>query len=213
MRRGSGLYLAAMRSPKIRGLRRHFRRFQRLQQQLSEVEFDTLQQREFFQIFPLLDPWGWGYYDKLARPPAGFRREVLRGLLAVHAQWQRELAAYPEPYQLALELFEQSFPDSRVIVRIRGCIWTDAERAATPVPGNPPLPAEYQSVPGIEQLCWTACYQEQETSAEDYPDDAEGRAALQAMLRRFGYREAVDAAGRPVYYLRISRVWVGTAPT
>lgn len=143
-----------------------------------------------------LRPWADWFYRR--QPPTAIRRALLAGLLKTHADWLRELQTQPEPFYLAVWLFEFPFSHSQVVAatdeRIAHYETVFAEQSGK----TPTFPAEYAAVPGVADLDWRL-YIEVEA---DY-EPPQGRVK--------GYRQETDANGQLLHIWQGGRVWVGRA--
>lgn len=99
-----------------------------------------------------LGPWHWHHQQ----PPQRVRQLAARHLLTTFLDWQHQLRAQPKPFYLAIWLVGPEFAHSSQVVTGIG------ERQARyggmfgePDSTGPPLPPEYQQLPGAGQLTWT----------------------------------------------------------
>lgn len=194
---------------KVRGLTRHFRRFEQSKHHPEPLTWDELREGIYVNEKLGLAPWVASSFAN--SPPGRFRREAFAKLLATHALWQRVLRGFPEPYYLAVWLMDSRFRDSQVVAGIRERVTRYEHVFGEPDPEAPPLPPEYRNVPGAEQLHWTAYHKE-------YADtfDAENATAEQqdweTRLRRRRYRTVEDEEYGTIYLFREGHVWVGRSP-
>ncbi|WP_400191083.1 hypothetical protein [Hymenobacter sp. B81] len=190
---------------KVRGRRRQLRRFAQSSHLPVPWSLRQLHQDQYDYARPGLAPW---YGSSFAsNPPTRIRQEVFKALLATHTQWQCQLQDYAEPHYLAVWVMNSVFRESQVVAGVGSRREYYAGVFGLPDPAAPPLPPEYQAVPGAGQLRWTAYQHEVPVGHWEFDDAAEAT----QFLRRVRYRTVADAAGNPLYLIRLGRVWVGKA--
>ncbi|GAA4387248.1 hypothetical protein [Hymenobacter koreensis] len=192
---------------KARGVRRHFRRFAHGKLHPEPLSFQRRHQNHYDYAKLGLGPWLSTSFASL--PPVGFRREAFQLLLATHAQWQQELTANPDPYYLAIWLMESCFRDSQVVAAIEQRIGHYERVFELPDPTAPPLPPEYEAVPGAELLHWTAYHHAVPHTFDAATASPQEQQEWAAFLRRVQYRTVPNAECGTVYLISTGRVWVG----
>jgi hypothetical protein len=196
---------------KLRGMRRRARQFgpwQLLASASSPLE--ALAYRQY--AIANLAATGWRSF--LSRndyrhpvPPPGIRRAMLAGLLSIYQHWHQVLQQGPESFYLRLWINEREFVRSEVVAAIGARIDWYEGLFETPLPGNPPLPAELRQVPGVQALHWQAYYNEAVFSAEDLNTDS----VLKKWVMRRPHR-TVEQADDLLYVVRTGRYWIGGLP-
>lgn len=192
---------------KVRGLIRHFRRFEQGKLRPEPLTWDELRTGIYVNKKLGLAPWVASSFAN--SPPTRFRQEAFAQLLTTHAFWQRELSGFPEPYYLAVWLMDSRFRDSQVVAGIQERITRYEHVFGEPDPEAPPLPPEYRRVPGAEQLHWTAYHKEYADTFDAEHASAEERQDWENLLRRRRHRIVEDEEYGTVYLFHEGRVWVG----
>jgi hypothetical protein len=190
-----------MRRKKIRGLKRHFRRYAAMKQFSEPLDVEWLYKQHYVYSKLGLAPWVGATFA--SNPPVRFRQEAFLSLLLTHQQWQNTFTDFPEPVYSAVWLMDSRFRDSQVVVGIRERITRYENIFATVVTPTPPLPIEYRHLPGVAQLHWTAYFDE----IALWPDDLPPNTPVNA------YEAVTTEAGEEFYLLRTGgKIWVGQSP-
>ncbi|MBD2716950.1 hypothetical protein KBK19_18035 [Microvirga sp. STR05] len=161
---------------------------------------------------PRLQRYGYDY-NKLGlgpwhhrQPPQRVRQLAARHLLTTFFDWQRQLGAQPEPFYLAIWLVDSDFAhSSQVVAGIRERREWYHSLFGKPDPAGPPLPAEYQLLPGADQLTWHPHPREVELDVFDYPG------GWPAWALRKPNRLRPSGEGGECMLVQTGWVWVGQA--
>ena len=187
-----------MREKKVRGLRRHAHNHRQWAAVPEELSLSLLEsayfQREQLGIAP------WTVYGK---PPRAIRQLWASRLLADFFNWQRQLTPLYPDFWLSIRLYAPRFGLSQLDAAIHEQ-QAYFERHFSGEGAEVPLPPEYQSLPGAEQLRWT-CHPvldgfRPDEFAEQYD-----------WYRRRTYWTDQDADGEDWIVVQTGYVWVGRA--
>jgi len=179
----------------IRGFRRHLRSHQRRAASSALLDVDHLRKthRDYEKLG--LAPWAVNEY-----PPLPIRQLWVSKLVADFHDWYPRVAAEFSAFYLAVWLFEPSFGESQLVVAV------EAEQdfyAHTFGPQTErPLPPEYQQLPGVAKLRWSAHVH----LAVYWPDEF---AELGAWAASKPHQKIKKPNGESYYAVQIGWVWVG----
>ncbi|WP_019949364.1 hypothetical protein [Hymenobacter aerophilus] len=147
-----------------------------------------------------LHHWLW----QSAPLPRPLRQLGAAWLLQTFFQWQESAIQLAEPVYLAIWLSNVDFASqSQVVAAIQGRIGWYENIFGEPAPTGPPLPPEFQSLPGAEQLTWTTHRRHEWLDAEDFPNGWPAR-----LLRREHTLHTLED-GRAFLEVPRGWVWVG----
>ena len=184
-----------MDKKRIRGLKRHLRNHQQwatVQEPFNEARIRKL---HYDYAHLGLSPWRVN-----GKPPVAIRKLWVSRLVADYKEWHKQMAARYNEFYLAVWIFDPTFGESEVVVAIEEKMDGYAERHGDVL--ALPLPPEYQSLPGIHDLQWTA----HEYLMPYLPDDF-------AQMRKWAARKphwpAEDSNGDPLVVVQLGVVWVG----
>jgi hypothetical protein len=190
-----------MRRKKIRGFKRHLRAHQqRAAAPIEPLDFALLAECHYQNDWLGLAPWRVS-----DRPPFPIRRLWVAHLVAGFFSRQQSLQHYPQDYFLAVRIKEPDFGDSRLIVAVEE--WkTRYENGYSEPEDMLPLPQEYRSIPGVNQLHWTTHRIVYHCTLEDFQYD-----------REMGFKPShhwpyEDDDGSPMVMVQVGWEWVGQAP-
>ena len=187
------------RKKQIRGFRRFL--FDHQQRAAIPAAFDVDYFQQQHRDYQKLGLAPWAVNEK---PPLIIRKLWIERLIADFHHWHRTLVAQYADFYLAVWLYEPEFGRSQLVAGIEEQqAWYEGvfDYPAT----NLPLPIEYQTLPGVDQLRWTA----RPEIAVFWPDEFTG---LSPQLRNKPHRRAETAAGQPIFVVQIGIVWVGQRP-
>ncbi len=123
--------------------------------------------------------------------------------MADFQHWQQELAALYTDYYLAVWLYEPEFGRSQLVAGIeKRQAWYEG---IFDEPRDLLFPIDYQSLPGVAGLYWTAY---PETFAT-WPENLNG---MDSWALRKPHWAGVTAAGESVIVVQLGWVWAGRAP-
>ncbi|MBZ9713617.1 hypothetical protein [Deinococcus multiflagellatus] len=182
---------------KLRGGHTQLRRVARWRAQYLEPDWFALEHFGVTYAKLWVDPW---CRFPRREPPAWVRRELLAGLLDIHAAWARAAAGREDVAYLALWLGWPHFVDSQVVM-------ASPERAQmyrtmfTPAEPRPLPPQLALQDPRLNTLHWQTGLDEVFLSCEEV-------AARRSWLRR-PHRVLTPEVGEPLYALQRGHVWVG----
>jgi len=138
------------------------------------------------------------------KPPQAIRQLWVARLVADFHAWHQKLAAQYADFYLAVWVYEPEFGRSQLVAGIKerqtwyeGIFGEDLEK---------PLPVEYQSLPGIAELRWTA----RPEFMTYWPDEF---AELGNWVATKPHWEVEGDDGQPFFAVQIGCVWVGRAAT
>jgi hypothetical protein len=182
-----------------RGLRRHWRKHQQRATVPTPPNLPFIAEYHYDYDQLGLAPW-----TVHGRPPVAFRRLWAERLLADLRQWREQLTPlYPDLY-LAIYLYNVRFGKSEVVAATgkRKAYYEQSLGDAQPIP----LPTEYQSLPGVAELTWTAHAEVDVFSPEEF-----------AELGRWGTRHrhwrATTTEDDDCIVVQTGDVWVGRVRT
>lgn len=186
---------------KIRGVRRHSRWLRKRSQTPAGLSLSRLQSWHYDYVKLGLGPWQWQHQQ----PPQWVRQRAAEYLLSTFFHWQTALAKQTEPFYLAVWLVSSAFAHSSQVVagwqerieRYEG-IFGEA------VTDGPALLAEYQQLPGADELTWRTFAWEELLDAQDYPEGWPVK-----MLQR-PHRTHQTSEGEEYLLVQTGWVWVGT---
>ncbi|RSK41185.1 hypothetical protein [Hymenobacter perfusus] len=185
---------------KVRGGKRHLRRLQDESNWAAPLAVDTLLGWQYYYEKLGLHPWHWHH----RQPPKRVRQLAAQHLLTTFFAWQPALTALSEPVYAAVWLVGPEFAhSSEVTVGIRQSIERHQNILGEPDPAGPPLPAEYQELPGADKLTWQTHPREVGYDADDFP------AGWPASLLHHPHYEHTYSDGRLFLIVQTGWVWVG----
>jgi hypothetical protein len=190
------------RKKKLRG----FRRFLRDQQQRAAFPYALdapfLQQthREYVKLG--LFPWSVD-----SKPPVAIRQLWVTRLVADCCRWHAELATRYAGFYLAIWLYEPAFGRTQLVAGIEEQqAWYEGVFAEVAAADAPPFPAEYQLLPGVTDLHWTARAETITCWPEDLLD-------VDAWALKKPHWPGHTADGREIIVVHIGWIWVGQVKT
>lgn len=139
------------------------------------------------------------------RPPVAIRQLWVNRLITDFYAWQAELAAHYANYYLAVWLYDSEFGRSQLIASIKDLQTRDENFFHQVQVSDRPLPPEYQSLPGVAALRWTACA----VVITMWPDEFAEADSSWALKKP--HWEAKTYAGEPIFVIQIGLAWVGRA--
>ncbi|WP_380267019.1 hypothetical protein [Hymenobacter caeli] len=148
------------------------------------------------------EPW-----DEMQPLPPLFQPLWAARLVKTFQQWSAELADRYPSFYLALELHSpdklNTFRQSRLVVRVGEQQAQDDSRYRRAC--TQPLPALYQTVPGIDALQWLAYEQLFYYTPEEFVE-------YNARVPNKPFWEGTTAHGNPCIVVLAGWFWVGQAP-
>jgi hypothetical protein len=187
-----------MDKKRVRGLRRYWRRHQQRAMVPTAPSLAHIARYKYDYDHLGLAPW-----TVHGRPPAAFRRLWATRLLTDLQQWREQLTPlYPTLY-LAIWLYDMRFGKSQVVMAIeeRQPYYEHFFGEAQPIP----LPSEYEDLPGVADLTWSAHEEVDVFSPEEF-----------AELGKWGARKrhwlAMTTDGEACVVMQTGWVWVGRVP-
>ncbi|QIX63254.1 hypothetical protein HER32_19575 [Hymenobacter sp. BT18] len=192
-------------SKKIRGKRRRFAGLEQRYQQGTAALNPASLKRWHYEYEKLgLGPWHWHQ----RQPPKAVRQVAAQYLLDTFLAWNQQLHNQPESYYLAVWLVSPDFAhSSQVVAGVQERIRWYATGFGDAVPEGPPLPPEYQQLPGAGQLSWRTHHWEAMLDRFDYPT------SWPAWVLRKPHRPYQTPDGQEYLLVQTGWVWVGTLPT
>jgi len=188
-----------MSKKRVRGLHRHWRQHQQRATVPTPPDLASLATYKYDYDQLGLSPW-----TVHGRPPLAFRRLWATRLLLDLQQWHEQLTPlYPDLY-LAIWLYDIRFGLSQVVAAIaeRKLRYEHLFKEAQPVA----LPAEYQELPGVSDLIWTAHAEVDVFTPDEF-----------AELGKWGLRRnhwlAKTTDGDDCMVVQVGWVWVGRPKT
>ncbi len=155
---------------KVRGGRRGLRRLQ--QQSSTPAVFNQagLAERHYYYEKLGLHPWHWHH----RQPPKLVRQLAAQHLLKNFFDWQHSLTSLSGPSYLAVWIVQPEFVhSSQVVTAIQSQLDRYKHIFGAPSPNGPPLPAEYQELPGADKLIWQTYPWHVLVDSFDYPVDGQ----------------------------------------
>jgi hypothetical protein len=184
---------------RLRGLRRHWRNHQQWATILTppNLPYIAVYHCDYGQLG--LAPW-----TVYGRPPVAFRRLWAMRLLADLRQWHAQLTPLYPGLHLAIYLYDNHFGLSEVAAAIgrQKSYYEGRFQEAHPIP----LPTEYQSLPGVSELAWTAHAEMDVFSLDDF-------AELGAWGTRRRHWLATTTDGDDCIVVQRGWIWVGRVAT
>ncbi|GAB3852816.1 hypothetical protein GCM10028822_20950 [Hymenobacter terrigena] len=184
-----------MDKKRIRGLKRHLRNHQKratIQEPFNEERMHKLHY-DYANLG--LAPWRVN-----GKPPVAIRKLWVSQLVANYKEWHKQIVTRYDDFYLAVWIYDPTFGESQVVAAIQERMDGYAEMHGEIL--DLPLPVEYRSLPGINDLQWTA----REYLTVDYP---EYFAQLGAWGRRKPHWPVVDSNGDTLIIIQLGVVWVG----
>lgn len=162
-----------------------------------DIAYFARAQRDYHKLG--LYPWAVN-----EKPPLAIRKLWVTRLVADFHNWQQELAAHYTDYYLAVWLYEPDFGRSQLVAGIeKQKFWYER---IVDEPGDLPFPTDYQTLPGVADLQWSA---HRETVAI-WPEDLNGE---DSWALKKPHWEAMTEADEPIILVQIGWIWVGRVPT
>jgi hypothetical protein len=183
------------RRKKIRGFNRFLRDHQQRAAIPEELVIDYL--RQYHYDYEKLGLAPWAVNDK---PPLVIRKLWVSRLVTDYYRWHEQLSADYQDFYLAVWLYNPEFGRSQLVAGI--------EEKQTWYEGvfdesvSVPLPTEYQSIPGVAALHWTARAEVQAYWPNEF-------AELGSWALNRPHWEAETTNGEPFFTVQIGTVWVG----
>jgi len=188
-----------MHRKRLRGLRRHWRNHQQRATVSGALNLSFIADYHYDYSQLGLAPW-----TVYGRPPVAFRRLWATRLLSDLRQWQEQLTPlYPGLY-LAIYLYDNHFGLSEIAAAIgrQKSYYESRFQGAYPIP----LPIEYQSLPGVSELIWTAHAEVDVFSPDEF-------AELGAWGTHHRHWSATTTDGDDCIVVQRGWIWVGRAAT
>ncbi|WP_324677810.1 hypothetical protein [Hymenobacter sp. GOD-10R] len=142
----------------------------------------------------------WAVNEK---PPLVIRQAWVSRLVADYHAWHAQIVPHFPDYYLAVWLFEPESGRSQLVAGLEDRK-TLYENFFGPE-ANLPFPTEYQQLPGVTELHWTARAQVEAYWPEDF-------AELGSWGLNRPHWEAETADGEPFFTVQVGWVWVGQKP-
>jgi hypothetical protein len=184
-----------MNKKRIRGLKRHLRNHQ--QRAIIQEPFNEERMRNMGYDYANLGLKPWRVNGK---PPVSIRKLWVSHLVANYSEWYEQMATRYDDFYLAVWLFDPTFGESQVVAAIGERMDGYAEMHGDML--ELPLPPEYQSLPRINDLRWTA----HKYLMPYWPDDF---AAMGKWAARKPHWPGKDSNGDPLVVVQLGIVWVG----
>ena len=184
-----------MDKKRVRGLKRHLRNHQQratIQEPFDEARICNL---HYDYAHLGLNPWAVN-----GKPPVQIRKLWVGRLVANYKEWHKQMLARYTDFYLAIWIFDPTFGESEVVVAVENLI--DRYKGRFGEVLELPLPPEYQSLPAIDDLTWTAKEYVTVYTPEDF-----------AEMGRWASRKPhwpVDGDdSEPLVLVQLGVVWVG----
>jgi hypothetical protein len=184
-----------MDKKRVRGLKRHLCSHQ--QRAAVPEPFDESRMHKLHYDYASLGLSPWRVNGK---PPVAVRKLWVSRLVADYQEWHRQMVSQYDAFYLAVWIFEPTFGESQLVAAVEERMSGYAERHEDVL--ELPLPAEYQSLPGVNDLRWTAY----EYLMPHWPDDF---AAIGKWATRKAHWSGKDSNGDPLVVVQLGVVWVG----
>ncbi|MGI4875645.1 MAG: hypothetical protein ACRYFX_31195 [Janthinobacterium lividum] len=117
-------------------------------------------------------------------------------------QWQAQLTEHCPDAYLAIYLYDPRFGKSMLFATNDDKRIYYKHRSAEDVP----LPLEYQTLPGANELCWTAHKELDIITPEDF-------AQFRSWYSKKPHWKTKDSNGEAIFIVQTGWVWVGQSPT
>jgi hypothetical protein len=138
-----------MDKKRIRGLKRHLRNHQQWATIQEPFNEERIRKVHYDYAHLGLSPWRVN-----GKPPVAIRKLWVSRLVANYREWYKQMMVRYDDFYLAVWIFDPTFGESEVVVAIEEKMDGYAERHGEVL--ELPLPPEYQSLPGVDDLTWTA---------------------------------------------------------
>lgn len=184
-----------MDKKRIRGLKRHLRNHQlwaTIQEPFNE---ERIRKLHYDYAHLGLNPWRVN-----GKPPVAIRKLWVMRLVADYKEWHKQMVARYTDFYLAVWIFDPTFGESEVVVAIEKKVDSYAGRHGDVL--DLPLPLEYQSLPGVHDLQWTAKEYLTVCSPEDF-------AEMGKWAARKPNWSIEGSDGEPLIIVQLGVVWVG----
>lgn len=190
------------RKKKLRGFRRFLREHQQRAAFPYPLDVPFLQEahREYVKLG--LFPWSVN-----SKPPVAIRQLWVTRLVADCGRWYSELATRYSDFYLAVWLYEPDFGRAQLIAGIEEKqAWYEGMFAEVAAADAPPFPTDYQLLPGVTNLHWTARAEITTCCPEDLLD-------VDAWVLKKPHWPGKTADGREVNVVQIGWIWIGQVKT
>lgn len=184
-----------MREKRVRGLRRHLRNHQ--QRATIQEPFNEERIHKLHYDYAHLGLAPWHVNDK---PPVAIRKLWVSRLVADYKEWRKQIVSQYTNFYLAVWIFDPTFGESEVVVAVGNMINRYEGRFGETL--ALPLPPEYQSLSGINDLQWTAKEYVTVYSPEDFAEMGQWAA-------RKPHWPVDGDDGEPLILVQLGVVWVG----
>ena len=184
-----------MDKKRVRGLKRHLRNHRKWATIPEPFTEKLLNKQHYDYIHLGLSPWRVN-----GKPPVAIRKLWVSRLVADYQEWHQQMAIRYHDFYLAVWIFDSTFGESEVIAAIDEKVESYAHRFGEVL--ELPLPPEYQSLPGVNDLTWTAKEYVAVYSPEDFTEM--GRWAA-----RKPHWSVEGDDGEPLVLVQLGVVWVG----
>lgn len=152
---------------KLRGSKRGLRRLQKEGITPAVLDQAGLAERHYYYEKLGLHPWHWHH----RQPPKRVRQLAAQHLLTTFFDWQHRLTSLSGPSYLAVWIAKPEFAhSSQVVTAIRTRLDQYKHIFGDPSPDGPPLPPEYQLLPGTNRLAWQTYPWHILVDSFDYPN-------------------------------------------
>jgi hypothetical protein len=190
------------RKKKLRGFRRFLRDHQQRAAFPYPLDVQFLQETHRENVKLGLLPWSVD-----AKPPFAIRQLWVTRLVADCYRWHAEVYACYSEFYLAIWLCKPDFGRAQLVAGIEEKqTWYEGVFAKVAAADAPPFPAEYQLLPGVADLHWTARAEITTCWPEDLLD-------VYAWALQKPHRPGNTADGREVIVVQIGWIWVGQVKT
>lgn len=184
-----------MDKKRVRGLKRHLRNHQQWVKAQEPFNEEFIRKYHYDYAHLGLSPWRVN-----GKPPVAIRKLWVSRLVADYKEWHRQMVTRYTNFYLAVCVFDPTFGESEVVVAVENMMEHYAERHGDVL--DLPLPPEYQSLPGIHDLQWTAKQYLTVYSPEEFTE-----------MGRWGRNKphwpAVNSNDKPLIIVQLGVVWIG----
>ena len=184
-----------MDKKRIRGLKRHLRNHQQWATIPNAFNEVSLEKHHYDYAHLGLAPWRVN-----GKPPVAIRKLWVSRLVADYKEWHKQMVNRYTDFYLAVWIFDPTFGESEVVVAIEEKVDRYDGRFGEVL--DLPLPSEYQSLAGIDDLRWTAREYVMVYSPEGFEEM--GKWAL-----RKPHWPVEGSDGEPLVLVQLGIVWVG----
>ena len=184
-----------MDKKRIRGLKRHLRNHKQWSAIAKAFNEVFLQKYHYDYAHLGLSPWRVN-----GKPPVAIRKLWVSRLVVDYKEWHQQMVARYEDFYLAVWILDPTFGESEVVVAIEEKTDRYAGRFGEVV--DLPLPPEYRSLPGINDLRWIAKEYVTVYSLEDFIE-------MGKWASRKPHWPVEGSDGEPLVLVQLGVVWVG----